>query len=62
MNHVFGGRDLIAAMKENREPLCSAEDGRVILEMVSGIFESHRLNGQRVALPLKDRVNPLTKL
>jgi len=62
MNHVFGGRDLISAMKENREPLCSAEDGRVILEMVSGVFESHRLNGQRVALPLKDRVNPLTKL
>jgi predicted dehydrogenase len=62
MGHVFAGRDLIAAMKENHEPLCSAEDGRVILEMVSGVFESHRLNGQRVALPLKDRVNPLTRL
>ena len=62
MNHVFGARDLIAAMKENREPLCSAEDGRVTLEMVMGVFESQRLNGQRVALPLKDRANPLTKL
>lgn len=60
--HVGPGRDLIAAVKENREPLCSAKDCRVTLEMITGVFESHRLQGQRVALPLKDRGQPLTKL
>lgn len=60
--HVAAGRDLIAAVDENREPLCSARDGRVTLEMISGILESHRLDSQRVALPLKERANPLTRL
>lgn len=60
--HVGPGRDLIAAIQENREPLCSAKDCRVTLEMTAGIFESHRLDGQRVDLPLKDRQNPLTRL
>ncbi|MEN3944089.1 Gfo/Idh/MocA family oxidoreductase [Prosthecobacter sp. SYSU 5D2] len=60
--HVGPGRDLIAAVKENREPLCNAKDARVTLEMTMGIFESHRLDGRRVELPLKDRSHPLTRL
>ena len=60
--HLFAGRDLIAAMRGNRPPLCSAEDGRVVIEMISAVFESHRLNGQRVTLPLKTRQNPLAML
>ncbi|TDU66055.1 putative dehydrogenase [Prosthecobacter fusiformis] len=60
--HVGPGRDLIAAIQEGREPLCSAKDSRVTLEMTMGIFESHRLRGQRVDLPLKDRSHPLTRL
>lgn len=60
--HILPGRDLIAAIHENRDPLCSVKDGRVILEMIMGIFESQRLNGQRVTLPLKDRGHPLAKL
>ena len=60
--HVGPGRDLIAAIQENREPLCSARDSRVTLEMTMGIFESHRLQGRRVELPLKDRRHPLTRL
>jgi len=60
--HVLPGRDLIAAIQENREPLCSARDGRTTLEMIQGIFESHRIGGQRTALPLKERGNPLAKL
>lgn len=60
--HVAAGRDLIAAIQENREPLCSAKDARVTLEMTMGIFESHRLNGQRVELPMKDRQHPLLRL
>jgi predicted dehydrogenase len=57
--HLIPGRDLIAAIHENRQPLCNAEDGRVIIEMISSVFESHRLGGQRVAFPLKTRENPL---
>ena len=60
--HILGGRDLIAAIRENRAPLCDAEQGRVIVEMIASIFESHRLGGQRVTFPLKTRGNPLTLL
>ncbi len=55
-------RDLIAAIQENREPLCSELDGRVVLEMTLAIFESHRRSGAITTMPLEDRVNPLTKL
>jgi len=60
--HLVAADDLIAAMKENREPLCSAADGLVTVEMIFAVFESHRLNGQRVELPLKARTNPLGML
>jgi predicted dehydrogenase len=60
MSHVTPGRDLIAAIREDRAPLCSAEDGRVIVEMISAVFESHRLGGQRVPFPLKTRQAPLS--
>lgn len=62
MGHVIPARDLIAAMRENREPLCSARDGALTVEMICAVFESHRQNGQRVALPLATRENPLTLL
>ena len=61
-SHVVAGRDLIAAIREDRAPLCSASDGRVIVEMISAVFESHRLGGQRVTFPLKTRENPLSLL
>lgn len=60
--HGLPIRDLVAAVKEKREPLCSAGDGRVILEMIMGVFESHRLDGARVALPLASRDHPLSRL
>ncbi|MBB5035502.1 Gfo/Idh/MocA family protein [Prosthecobacter vanneervenii] len=61
-SHEAAGLDLIAAIQEKRAPLCNAAQGRETIEMISAIFESHRLNGQRVAFPLKTRVNPLTLL
>jgi predicted dehydrogenase len=61
-SHEAAGRDLITAMRENRAPLCDATQGREIIEMISAIFESHRLGGQRVAFPLLIRVNPLSLL
>lgn len=60
MSHVTPGRDLIAAIREDRAPLCSAEDGRVIVEMISAVFQSHRLGGARVPFPLKTRQAPLS--
>ena len=62
MSHAVGGRDLVAAIREDRAPLCSANDGRTIVEMISAVFESHRLGGQRVTFPLKTRQNPLALL
>jgi len=61
-NHIYGARDLIAAIREDRAPLCCAADGRTVVEMITAVFESHRLNGQRVTLPLSIRDNPLARL
>ncbi|HSH95329.1 MAG TPA: Gfo/Idh/MocA family oxidoreductase [Roseimicrobium sp.] len=60
--HLTAGRDLIAAIRENRAPLCSASDARVTVEMISAVFESHRQNGARITLPLQSRDNPLARL
>lgn len=60
MGHLAGGRDLIAAMRENRPPLCSAQDGRQIVEMIFAVFASHLQNGARVTFPLAAKENPLS--
>lgn len=58
-SHVIGGRDLIAAMKEKREPLCSARDARLTIEMTCAVLESAKQAGARVTFPLANRANPL---
>lgn len=60
-SHLLPARDLLAAIREDRAPLCSAADGRTVIEMIMAVFESHRLNGQRVAWPLANRQNPLVQ-
>lgn len=60
-SHLLPARDLLAAIREDRAPLCSASDGRTVLEMIMAVFESHRLNGQRVTWPLAIRQNPLAQ-
>ncbi len=60
--HLAPALDLMAALREAREPLCSAGDGRVILEMIAGVFESPRLGGARIELPLHERGTPLERL
>jgi predicted dehydrogenase len=60
--HLIPGRDLIAAIREDRAPLCSAADGRTTVEMICAVFESHRLGSQRVVFPLTNRQNPLAQL
>ena len=61
-SHLLAARDLLAAIREDRAPLCSAADGRTVVEMIMAVFESHRLNGQRVTLPLASRQNPLAQI
>lgn len=61
-SHELAGLDLIAAIRENRAPLCDAVQGRETVEMISAVFESHRLKGQCVTFPLQNRQNPLTLL
>ena len=60
--HGLPARDLLDSIRDRREPLCGVEAARTILEMISSVFESHRLGGKRVSLPLQTRVNPLTLL
>ena len=61
-SHAASGRDLIASIREDRAPLCSANDGRTVVEMISAVFESQRLGGQRITFPLKTRQAPLSLL
>lgn len=53
--------DLISAIENDRQPECGPDEAAVTIEMICAAFESHR-TGQRVTLPLKTRVNPLTLL
>jgi predicted dehydrogenase len=58
MSHQRGARDLIAAIQENRAPLCSGADGRVTVEMITAVLASHVRNGERVTFPIETRENP----
>jgi predicted dehydrogenase len=53
-------RSLIHAIETDAQPLCSAEDGRWTIEMVSAVYASQRSRA-RVDLPLTDRRHPLTR-
>ncbi len=59
--HIAAIKDLMAAIEDERQTRCSAEDCRGIIQMIAAVFESHRQQ-KRVTFPLKTRVNPLTLL
>ena len=61
-NHVLAVSDLIDAVDNDRRPLCDARQGAVTVEMICGVFESHRRNGAHVPFPLTERGNPFGKL
>ena len=50
--------DLLAAIQEDREPVCNARNAAKALEMVMAVYQA-ALAGARVVLPLKDRGHPL---
>ncbi len=57
-NNRLAAWDLICAIAENREPLASARDARITLEMIHGAYAS-QLSDARVRLPLENRNHPL---
>tara|TARA_Y100001934_G_scaffold270920_1_gene356602 strand:+ start:490 stop:1782 length:1293 start_codon:yes stop_codon:yes gene_type:complete len=61
-NHVRPVRDLIAAIEEDREPLCGLDAAVWTIEMICAVLESHRQDGRSVRFPLKERGNPLAKM
>ena len=62
VHHVTAAKDLVAAIREDREPLCNVHEGAMTVEMICGVFESHRQGGKAVAIPLKERGNALARL
>ena len=56
--HYLAVTDLVAAIEEGREPICSGRDGVRALEMVLGAYRS-QIAGARMALPLAERRHPL---
>ena len=59
--HLDAAGDLLAAIAEDRAPLCDAKAGRTTVEMICGIFGSHMQNGAEVSFPLEDRTHPLAQ-
>jgi predicted dehydrogenase len=50
--------DLLAAIREQREPACCGRDGMKALEMVIAVYHA-ALSGAQVKLPLEQRRHPL---
>jgi predicted dehydrogenase len=59
--NVLACRDLIGAIEEDRYPECNMYEARMTIEMISAVFESHRIGGPAI-FPLVTRTNPLEKL
>ena len=61
-NHGAPVRDLVAAIREDRQPLCNMREAALTVEMICAVFESHRQDSRAVALPLQFRGNALSEL
>jgi hypothetical protein len=59
--NVLAAKDLLSAIENDRQPECSVYEGRLTIEMISAVFESHRVGGP-VTFPLKTRQSPLSLL
>ena len=56
----YAAWDLLCALDEHRQPVSNVYNARQALEMIYGIYASHRKDGARVAFPLNSRKHPLT--
>lgn len=60
-HHDVAAADLVDAISNSRQPLCSAAEGALTVEMICGVFESHRQGSRTVTFPLQQRDHPLEK-
>ncbi len=58
VGNVAAVHDLLRSIDDRREPLCGPSEGRWTVEMISAVFESHRV-GKAVTFPLEQRENAL---
>ena len=56
--NLLAVHDLLDAIENDREPECNIYEARDSVEMISAVFESHRLH-RPVVMPLVSRENPL---
>lgn len=61
-HHIRPAQDLIAAIRDNHEPLCNVREATTTVEMICATFASHCESGRTVEIPLKHRDNPLARL
>lgn len=59
--NVAAVKDLIAAIRDNREPKCGMHESRGATEMILAVFDSQRAGGP-VRLPLVNRQHPLAAI
>jgi predicted dehydrogenase len=59
--NILAVKDLLEAIENDRQPECNMYEGRTTIEMISAVFESHRVRGP-VTMPLQTRENPLSLL
>ena len=59
-SHQAAGDNLVQAIQLGRQPMCDASQGRQTVEMICGVFASHRQGGASVQFPLENRKNPLS--
>jgi predicted dehydrogenase len=59
--HVGPASDLLACIGTERQPLCAAESGLLVVEMIQSVFASHLQTGKRVQLPMSWRGNAFEK-
>ncbi len=57
---IWSVRDMVNAIRENRQPALGGSKALTSLECVSAVYESH-FTGARANLPLPDRRHPLVK-
>ncbi|MEX0794568.1 MAG: Gfo/Idh/MocA family oxidoreductase [Pirellulaceae bacterium] len=58
-NHLLPIRDLIESVDADRAPICDVHEGATTVEMICGVFQSHREQGRAISFPLANRENPL---
>lgn len=61
-HHDVAASDLVQAIRNDRDPICGTTEGALTVEMICGVFESHRQGSRAVTFPLKKRSHPLLSL